>query len=374
MKKYLFFLIIAIAFCSSCQHKANNKEAVANDTIVEEPAFRVINFTEDLTDCGKPLVLSDIVDNVEYLKLETTEKGFIAGILGVKMSDKYVILTSFMVDHALLFDRVTGKFIRTIGKVGQGPGELLSPCYVGIQNDSIVYISSTYTYALFAHKITGEFIKKIPLEPNVQYPTMNFVDDYIIHYPGNANITGLYANVYVQDWDGNVIQESVHQFPGKFTENLWVNLPIVWTYKGIHNVFSCATDTVYAVTKDSIYPRYYIPEGKYKREICDRHTKVNWDFFTDAIQLGSIAETKDFCCLVSICIKSTGSAVTISTTQKSIFGNKTAQNPQKHLQRNRWVSQTILMVITFLYPDSDILTTGILFVSSPRITPMRLRR
>ena len=252
MKKYLFFLIIAIAFCSSCQHKANNKEAVANDTIVEEPAFRVINFTEDLTDCGKPLVLSDIVDNVEYLKLETTEKGFIAGILGVKMSDKYVILTSFMVDHALLFDRVTGKFIRTIGKVGQGPGELLSPCYVGIQNDSIVYISSTYTYALFAHKITGEFIKKIPLEPNVQYPTMNFVDDYIIHYPGNANITGLYANVYVQDWDGNVIQESVHQFPGKFTENLWVNLPIVWTYKGIHNVFSCATDTVYAVTKRNL--------------------------------------------------------------------------------------------------------------------------
>ena len=153
MKKYLFFLIIAIAFCSSCQHKANNKEAVANDTIVEEPAFRVINFTEDLTDCGKPLVLSDIVDNVEYLKLETTEKGFIAGILGVKMSDKYVILTSFMVDHALLFDRVTGKFIRTIGKVGQGPGELLSPCYVGIQNDSIVYISSTYTYALFAHNV-----------------------------------------------------------------------------------------------------------------------------------------------------------------------------------------------------------------------------
>ena len=111
MKKYLFFLIIAIAFCSSCQHKANNKEAVANDTIVEEPAFRVINFTEDLTDCGKPLVLSDIVDNVEYLKLETTEKGFIAEIADIKMSDKYVILTSFMVDHALLFDRATGKFI-----------------------------------------------------------------------------------------------------------------------------------------------------------------------------------------------------------------------------------------------------------------------
>ena len=294
MKKYLFFLIIAIVFCSSCQHKASNKGTVTNDTIVEEPAFRVINFTENLTDCGKPLVLSDIVDDVEYLKLETTEKGFIAGIEDVNMSGKYIILTSFMVDHALLFDRVTGKFIRTIGKVGQGPGELLSPCYVGIQNDSIVYISSTYTYALFAHKITGEFIKKIPLEPNVQYPNMNFIDDYIIHYPGNANITGLYANVYVQDWDGNVIQESVHQFPGKFTENLWLNSPIVWTYKGIHNAFSCATDTVYAVTKDSIYPRYYIPEGKYKREICDRHTKVNWDFFTDAIQMGSIAETRDF--------------------------------------------------------------------------------
>ena len=163
---------------------------VDNDTIVEEPAFRVINFTENLTDCGKPLVLSDIVSNAEYIKLETTEKGFIAEIEDVKMSDKYIILTSFMVAHALLFDRATGKFIRTIGKVGQGPGELLSPCNVGIQNDSIVYISSTYTYALFAHKITGEFIKKIPLEPNVQYPAMNFIDSYIIHYPGSATRDG----------------------------------------------------------------------------------------------------------------------------------------------------------------------------------------
>lgn len=105
-------------------------------------------------------MLSDIVSNAEYIKLETTEKGFIAEIEDVKMSDKYIILTSFMVDHALLFDRATGKFIRTIGKVGQGPGELLSPCNVGIQNDSIVYISSTYTYALFAHKITGELSRR----------------------------------------------------------------------------------------------------------------------------------------------------------------------------------------------------------------------
>lgn len=160
MKKYLFFLIIAIAFCSSCQHKASNKETVDNDTIVEEPAFRVINFTENLTDCGKPLVLSDIVSNAEYIKLETTEKGFIAEIEDVKMSDKYIILTSFMVDHALLFDRATGKFIRTIGKVGQGPGELLSPCNVGIQNDSIVYISSTYTYALLHIRLQGNLSRR----------------------------------------------------------------------------------------------------------------------------------------------------------------------------------------------------------------------
>ena len=43
MKKYLFFLIIAIVFCSSCQHKASNKEMVANDTIVKEPAFDISN-------------------------------------------------------------------------------------------------------------------------------------------------------------------------------------------------------------------------------------------------------------------------------------------------------------------------------------------
>ena len=301
MKKYSFFLIIAIVFCFSCQHKASNKEAVTNDTMVEEPAFRVINFTENLTDCGKPLVLSDIVSNAEYIKLETTEKGFIAEIEDVRMSDKYVILTSFMVDHALLFDRATGKFIRTIGKVGQGPGELLSPCNVGIQNDSIVYISSTYTYALFAHKITGEFIKKIPLEPNIAYPNINFIDSYIIHYPGSATGDGTYANAYVQDWDGNVIQESVHRFPGKFTKSLRLEVPSTWTYKGIHNVFSCATDTVYAVTKDSVYPRYYIPEGKHKREILDYVTNVTKDFYDNAIRMGTFIETKEHL-LFSFCL------------------------------------------------------------------------
>ena len=35
------------------------------------------------------------------------------------MSDKYIILTSFMVDHALLFDRVTGKVYQDNRKVGQ---------------------------------------------------------------------------------------------------------------------------------------------------------------------------------------------------------------------------------------------------------------
>ena len=67
----------------------------------------------------------------------------------------------------------------------------------------------------FLHiRLQGQFIKKIPLEPNVQYPTMNFVDDYIIHYPGNANITGLYANVYVQDWMAMSYRKAYTNFPG----------------------------------------------------------------------------------------------------------------------------------------------------------------
>lgn len=302
LKKAPLLLLLALAPILSCQQKAKNQETTTSDTtVVEEPAFRVINFTENLTECGKPLVLSDIVSDAEYIKLETTEKGFIAEIMDVRMSDKYIILTSFMVDHALLFDRATGKFIRTIGKVGQGPGELLSPCEVGIQGDSIVYISSTYIHALFAHKITGEFIKKIPLKPNVQYPDMNFIDDYIIHYPGSATIDGTYANAYVQDWDGNVIQKSVHQFPGKFTKSLRLEFPRTWTYKGIQNVFSCATDTVYAVTKDSIYPRYYIPEGKHKREILDYTANVTKDFYENAIRMGTFIETKEHL-LFSFCL------------------------------------------------------------------------
>ena len=104
-----------------------------------------------------------------------------------------------------------------------------------------------------------------------------------------------------QGGGGNVIQESVHRFPGKFTESLRLEAPSTWTYKGIHNVFSCATDTVYAVTKDSIYPRYYIPEGKHKREILDCATNVTKDFYENAIRMGTFIETKEHL-LFSFCL------------------------------------------------------------------------
>lgn len=57
--------------------------------------------------------------------------------------------------HIFMFDRFTGKFIRTIGKSGQGPGEMYSPVNV-VAKDSLVYLSSDYRDELFVYKIKTE--------------------------------------------------------------------------------------------------------------------------------------------------------------------------------------------------------------------------
>ena len=70
------------------------------------------------------LLLTDLGEKITYIPLETTEESLIKLNSGSKMivTDQYIFIGEDQ-SPILCFDRSTGKFLRTIGSLGQGPGE-----------------------------------------------------------------------------------------------------------------------------------------------------------------------------------------------------------------------------------------------------------
>ena len=72
------------------------------------------------TDAETPLALSEITSSLDSVKLELTDKSLIKNPFRIVCTDDYILVVE--TKAMMLFDR-SGKFIRQIGSIGQGPGE-----------------------------------------------------------------------------------------------------------------------------------------------------------------------------------------------------------------------------------------------------------
>ena len=155
--KYLLTLCMGFFMLLSCNNKSSQSAAIATDEpeVNEDTLFRVIDLANNLKPCSDSLLLSDIVEDVEYVKLEAADNALVGEMYKGYVSDSAIFFScigSPIRPHIFMFDRFTGKFIRTIGKSGQGPGEMYSPVNV-VAKDSLVYLSSDYRDELFVYKI-----------------------------------------------------------------------------------------------------------------------------------------------------------------------------------------------------------------------------
>lgn len=65
-----------------------------------------------------------------------------------------------------VFDE-NGKFIRTISRKGEGPGELLSPVAVGVYNQELIFVGDDELRRVNVYDIKGEFIRSFKVEGSI---------------------------------------------------------------------------------------------------------------------------------------------------------------------------------------------------------------
>jgi hypothetical protein len=109
---------------------------------------------------------SDIVKEIEYIRLETTSESLIGSLAGpapVTLMEDYLLISQKS-SAPLLFD-INGKFVRKIGSIGRGPGELGSE-YSAVYNpgDKHIYILTNYGMDIRVFNLEGEFVRNIKID------------------------------------------------------------------------------------------------------------------------------------------------------------------------------------------------------------------
>lgn len=118
---------------------------------------------------GSQSELSEQIQLVKALKLETTEESLIGNIDKiVVLDDRVYILDRFVAKALFVFD-TTGTFLFKMGKVGKGPGEFLSPNDFSVGKDGIKVLCNA-TYRILEWNKSGDYIS----EERIPYRVLNF--------------------------------------------------------------------------------------------------------------------------------------------------------------------------------------------------------
>ena len=145
MKKYNYFSLIIVVLFVTCNNDTKNSE------LLEIP----VDIGQNIS-----LSLSEIADEITAIELELTDESLINPdyINRIVLCDNYVIIAEQKRIHVFGMD---GKFVRSIGSTGQGPGEYMSIRTVAIdESNKRLFVYSSISRKLICYNLDGKLIKE----------------------------------------------------------------------------------------------------------------------------------------------------------------------------------------------------------------------
>lgn len=250
MKPKFILLVLISYFVSSCdQHNLENKETL--EIVDIENAFEK----------RAPININDISRDCNYIVLETTNESLIGSNYTVYSDEKYLVAIDRK--RILLFDRGSGKFIRTIGNSGSGPNEY-SNTYVKMPyNEEKRVFYADRSRERYEYDINGKLLNTRK-GPELVYDFVN-IDEYtyaafIDNYLGDEKNKMIIFN----ETDSIIkIFPNYQSFPFNGSINVFVTNS--WFYKLNNQLHFCErfSDTLFNVTPDSLIPRFVFNKGAY---------------------------------------------------------------------------------------------------------------
>ena len=242
--------------------------------------------------------MDNIVEKVDFVRLETTEDCIIGDISHLFFVDNKIIVADQLTSQSIFVFDINGKFLNRVSHLGNGPHEYLDITDVDVTPSGLIVIKDNVKDKLLFFEPNGKFVKeRIDIEGGMD---LAFIDEHSIafdtftsHAPTKEKFKG--ASLAVCDGDNNIqylFGENIAE------ENVFnVRRPECLYRYGNKAYFAPHWDkNIYEVTTDSIIAKYrleFLPDDvlNYKFKTSDELNTLmkDYPFFN-----GSFIEMQDY--------------------------------------------------------------------------------
>ena len=243
---------------------------------------------------GEDLMLSELVGEPEFIVLDSDTAVAYTPFATVNVSDTYISIFSIASRTPLkLFDRSTGKYLKTYGGIGRGPGEFLQISSVQIDEAGGKIWMRTYPdiNQLHAYDIATGDMEDVPLAYSTDDGSWL---DYSFSVDGRErNITvavkpennGCPALAWCQDYEGKVLWEIPKTY--SFPED---NRAMMDTDRNVHGMLDVSyrstntmQDTVWLYGGGEAHPLLTVSFGQTEHSEAAGYTDGNYIYSTTVL-------------------------------------------------------------------------------------------
>lgn len=231
-----------------------------------------------------PVNINDISGDCDYIVLETTDECLIGSNYTIFSDDQYLVAIDRK--QILLFDRENGRFIRKIGNSGNGPDEYSRTYSKMPYDEEKKSVYAERNRVRYEYSINGQLIEK-RRGPDLAFDFVDFDEStyaaFIDNYMGDEK-----KKLVIFNETDSIIKvfPNYQSFP--FHGSINVFYPNSWFYKLNGQLHFCEkfSDTLFAMTPDSLIPRFVFDKGVHtfpyelRADVVDPESEY---FFTENI-------------------------------------------------------------------------------------------
>lgn len=267
----------------SCGGKKNSGQLSDTAVQIVKPEFPQIVPFETGIETEQEILLSEIADSIRYIPLETNNKCLMKRLrtTNILQTKDYFFLP--WIEKLFQYTR-DGKFVRTIGRKGNGPGEFNWIMQIDVDEEKgLVYMLTTSAKINIYSIETGKFVRAM------KTPSMEAGDFAMLRTQDTIAATFIRNNngrrkerIYLSDlkgdtlkifnrWDLFELNSSYSWMMSSDEDRYMFHYKNNTCYKEYYN------DTLFTITPDSLEPRYIFQMGKYALPMECRFEYLNGD-------------------------------------------------------------------------------------------------
>jgi hypothetical protein len=252
---FFFALLLLLSGCVGSIIDNDVRDTSIPDMTVKIDSCITIK-VEDF-DGRKPYNVENVIDSVSFIKLTTEDEAILGAIDQIILMDTCLLVRDTYKTKSVKMFSMSGQFLHTIGRIGQGPGEYVEPTYMGVIENKIA-IYDQFTKRISFYGIDGSFIHSL----NIPFFSLKFHAFDNNHYLFNTvnSDNDHFKPIYgysIFDCDSSFVFKS-HGFYRKYdsfssiinNHNFFVKNNLVY-FRPIYN------DTIYTISKENVINAKY---------------------------------------------------------------------------------------------------------------------